>query len=377
METRKIQSVGGGTYTVSLPRAWADSEGVEAGDVVNLHTRIDGVLMVQTRQVDDGSLGQVTIPVSEENPAWIEQALRAAYAAGATEVALDSETTFASEQRRAAERTARNLTGVSIVEESDASIVVRTSLDPREVSVRQSLRQLNYVALSMHRDATDALLGDASPERLTGRDEQADRLYALIERSFVRGLARLDETDALGVTRSELYELWLTARELERVADHAEAIAAIAAASDSRRSTTERAPSVSESPPSSSERTSPTRDRTRIETLASISRGIVSDAVGIIVGDLAAETARRVLIDRDRLRESLETSDRKLLTSADPDVALVRSLTRIRRTAECGGNVAELALQCAVRRDDLRAPAGHAGPRDLSPGGVVGIDRER
>ncbi|MGQ4557058.1 PhoU domain-containing protein [Halobellus sp. GM3] len=347
MDTRKIQSVGGGTYTVSLPKAWAEAQGLSAGDTVNLHTHVDDVLAIQAREDTEQPPGRVVVEVGQDDVAPLEQTLRAAYTAGASEVVLRSEATFTAEQRRAIDEVVRNLTGISVVEESDDEITAQTPLDPGEVSVRQSVRQLSFVARSMHRDATAVLTDGAAPESLLGRDEQADRLYALIERSFVRGLARLDEVDALGLTRPALFELWLTARELERVGDHAEQIAALAADGGVRLSSA---------------------DRDRIETAAQAAREAVSDAVGVVVGDRAPDSARRALRSRDRVRAAVNPVDGGGRDLADADARSVLALERVRRTAEHGGNIAEIALQGAVRRGELSASDSEAAAWSGSDG---------
>ncbi|WP_311171497.1 phosphate uptake regulator PhoU [Halobellus ordinarius] len=336
METRKIQSVGGGTYTVSLPRKWAESQGLDAGDVVNLHTHIDGVVAIQTEGEIDELPEEITVGVEHADAESLEQIVRAAYAAGASEVTLRSDEGFTSEQRRVVERTVQNLTGVSVVEERDGSIRLVTPLDPGEISVHQSVRQLRFVALSMHRDATAALTGAKPPESLAGRDEQADRLYALIERSFGRGLSRLDEVDALGVTRSELFELWLTTRELERVADHAEGLTTVAATTDARMTDTAR------------ERTA---------ALAERAREVVADAVSVVVGDLDVGVAQRVLSDRDAVLAALDALEADSEPPANADLRYRLAYDRLRRTVEHGGNIAELALRRAIRRGELDVTA--------------------
>jgi len=49
METRKLQEVGGGTFTVSIPRAWAENNGFEVGMELQLYTHRDGSILVDLR----------------------------------------------------------------------------------------------------------------------------------------------------------------------------------------------------------------------------------------------------------------------------------------------------------------------------------------
>ncbi|MFB6188950.1 MAG: PhoU domain-containing protein [Halapricum sp.] len=330
METRKIQSVGGGTYTVSLPKDWAESAGIAAGTVVDLHTHIDDLLVIQPQERQEEGSATVEITLADEDATFVERTLRAAYAVGVREVVLDAPDGIDPSQRRTVERVTRTLTGVAIVEESDTKLVVRTMLDAEEVSVRQSVRQLQFVTLSMHREATQALTGQTRVENPHERDDQADRLYALVDRYFERGLARLDEIDHLGVTRPDLFTLWLTARELERIADHAERIARLGATVTPSAST-----------------------GAELTRLADAARQTVSDAVRVAIGDADATVAREALDRRGRVREDAADLERRLFESDDSDYRLARVLDSLSRTAEHGGNIAELGLQRVIRDGEL------------------------
>lgn len=345
METRKIQSVGSGTYTVSLPKEWAESQDVATGDIVTLHTHIDGVLVIQTEEDEDDVCRRITVPVTEDDTRILEQTLRAAYVAGTKEVILDGTGPFTADQRRVVNDVAQNLSGVTVTKESETKITVRTLLDAEEVSVRQSVRQLKFVALSMHRDATAALTDGANHGDLKDRDDQADRLYAMIDRSFARGLERLDEMDALGATRPELFELWATTRELERIADHAEAIGISASRTDDSAEGTLT---------------------DEIETIGKEAREIVAEATSVIIGDMGAETARQTLNRRNQVCEDISTLERQLIESSADAPHLCRILHRLRRTAEHGGNIAELAIQKAIRQDEMKERGQEAGNEEES-----------
>jgi phosphate uptake regulator len=347
MDTRKIQTVGGATYTVSLPPESAKSQYIAAGDTVNLHSHIDGVLVIQAQECEDEVAGKTSIQVAHDDTHFLEQTLRAAYAAGAKDVKLHANETFTPEQRRIIDQVARNLPGVSVIEESDTRITIRTLLDTDEVSVRQSVRQLKFVALSMHQDATAALTEDHNTGNLNNRDNQADRLYAIIDRSFARGLTRLDEVDALGMTRPELFELWATARELERVADHAESIGTAAS------------------------RIQGSVEGALLEEACDIAREareIVAEAVSVVVGDTDAEAAQQALAARDQVRRDITAFERQLseLSTGGDRFPLV--LDRLRRTAEHGGNIAELGLRPVTHRDNRIEPLQDTGEQDDTPG---------
>ena len=327
METRKVQTVGNGTYTVSLPKEWAESQGVTAGDTVTLHDHIDGVLAVQTEDGCDADAPPVA-RVESTDAEVIERALRAAYAAGAREVTLERDEPPTPAQRRVVERIARGRIGMSVAAESETATTVRIMLDSAEVSLSQSLRQLAFVVRSIHENAIEALAStpDASP--VGSRDGQVDRLAAMIERSVSLGAADLGEVDALGATRPELFESWTAMRELCRFREAAGEIGAAAASL--------------ERPPTESQLAS-------CREVGRAVREVVADGVAVVVGDEGAAVARDAIGELRETRERLDAFDRRL-DEAGADAAEIRRASRaLRRTAECGGDIAEVGLRRAIR----------------------------
>jgi phosphate uptake regulator len=343
-ETRKIQEVGGGTYTVSLPKGWTRSEGLEAGETVTIHTHSDGLLVVQARERESETRRRIAVSTEEDDAAErVERLIRSAYAAGVLEVELDPEGTLSETDRDAIDRVTRTLPGATIASESADRAVVRTVLDAEEVSIHQSLRQLLFVASSMHRDAVAGATDPAAPELESARDDQADRLFALVDRHVTRAFDRLETADALCTPRPDLFELWMTARELERVADHAVDIAG------------EPDPEDGPMDPDLAE---------RLRTFGRRSRDVVEDATSVMIGDADLSSARRALAARDRLREEFSTFERTLFESDAAGFRTVRVLRCLSRTIEHGGNVAEIAVRSAIRRDEYADPPSDASRRD-------------
>ena len=336
MQTRKLQKVGGSTYTVSIPKRWARDHGLDAGDEVHLYGHGDGSLVVRGSETDGGRLDGVRIAVECEGGEAVERALRAAYASGFEEIELVAEDGFSDDQRRTASSLAKTLVGTEVVEESDDRLAVRNLLDPDDVSVRQSLIQLEFVALSMHRSATAAATERANADHVPGRDDEADRLCAMITRHFRRSLTDFGELDRLGLDRTELVEFRLAARQLERVADHAVDIARTARALDS--------PNESETP----DELAPLRDD--LESVADASRRVVDEATDALLDGDAAETAHGALDLRDEAVADGEALNRALFERASDDAYRLTTVAdSLVRTAECGGNVAEVAVQSAIR----------------------------
>ena len=50
METRKVQVTGGSTYTVSLPKDWANQNDVSGGSVVEFYPEEDSLLLTPRRE---------------------------------------------------------------------------------------------------------------------------------------------------------------------------------------------------------------------------------------------------------------------------------------------------------------------------------------
>ena len=332
MESRKVQTVGNGTYTVSLPKEWAESQGVTSGDTVTLHDHIDGVLAVQTGNGDDGDVPVARIESAD--PEMIERGLRAAYAAGVREVALERAESLAVDQRRVVERVARSRIGMSVAAESETATTVRIMLDSTEVSVSQSLRQIAFAVRSVHRDAVEALAAPPDSSPTDSRDGQVDRLAAMIDRSASRGMADLGEVDALGTTRSELFESWTAMRELCRFRDAAADVGSAAASLDT--------------PPS----------EPRLETCREVGRTVreaVSDGVSVALGDEGPDIARAAIGDLSRACDEIDALDRELDEAGSGAAELRRVSRALRRTAERGGDVAEIGLRRAVRcRETIR-----------------------
>lgn len=331
METRKAQLTGGSTYTVSLPKEWANEIGLETGDTLRLFPR-DRTLIIQPT-VGDEDRWTVEVAVDDRSKHEARRMVQALYTTGYDQITLSSSTDLR-DHRRVISATARELIGLETLESTDSHVTLQSLLDAATVSVQQSTVQLEQVACSMHEDAITALLNqdDDLADHVIDRDDQVDRLYAMVSRHFQRSLVNLQETEELDLDQSELYDYQTTARQLERVADHAEKIATLS--------------TQFENPP--------TELADEIEATARSARNIVEQAANTIIGESTIDAAYDALERRDELTADLETLERDL---HERDIAeshvIALTLDSLMRTAEYGGNIAETAIQRAAREGRL------------------------
>lgn len=333
METRKVQLSGGTTYTVSLPKAWAQEHGINSGSVLTLHPNGDGSLLVEATGGRDALERTTTVDVSTDADAEIRQRIRAAHTIGMDSITLVDTMGHPDDRRQLVERALTGLSGFEVLEASDNRIRLTNLIDAENVDVRKSTLRLRLVMLAMHRDATTAVLegDDELARRVVRRDDEADKLFAMITRHFRRSLSDLHEVEKLTWNRDDLFEYYYAARQFERVADHATKIAGFALDSDA---------------------SIPAEHASILPELAAASRQVVDDAADVILTDAGLETASGAIAKRDRLMDRLADLDRDLYDHDVPGEAYVLGLLldSFRRTAEYGSNVAEVGIQQETRR---------------------------
>lgn len=334
METRKVQLSGGTTYTVSLPKKWAQEHGIDAGSVLALHTNGDSSLLVETTSDPATTERTATIDVSTATDNALQQRILALHAVGVDSVTLTDSTGHGADRRQVIEETLQELSGFELLEVSDHRIHLTNLIDAENVDVRKSVLRLRLATLAMHRDAVAAVIEDDDDlaRRVVSRDSEADKLFAMVTRHFRRSLADLHEVKKLAHSRDELFEYYYTARQFERIADHAEKMAQFALEPDAAI---------------------PEEYTGELSELGNMTRSVIDDAADAILTDSDVGTAHSALAKRDRLMDRREELDRNLYDHDVPSEAYVLGLLldSLRRSAEYGVNIATVAIQQVTREN--------------------------
>jgi len=329
METRKVQVTGGSTYTVSLPKDWATTNGVGAGEVIEFHAEGD-LLLLRPQDEEEYTRGVLDITdLTDEHE--LTRAVMTMYVSGFDVITLETEQMSAG-QRRTIRDATQGLVGLEVIEETGDEIVLQDLLDSSELSIQNAVTRMRLVSLAMLEDAVEALVTDDDDlaHDVIERDDDVDRLWYMTSRVFRTVLRNPTEASDIGFSRETCFDLQSSARQLERIADHATKIAGLALDTDGIPD------NVAE----------PLRE---LHQEASTVPDTAMDALLTDDPDGAVELANEA-------RGSMETVEKRVRNVDDeihefePQLAHVLGLVTdsLSRTADYGTNIAESALQKAA-----------------------------
>ena len=331
METRKVQVTGGSTYTVSLPKEWATENGVSSGTTVEFYA--EGDLLLLTPQREDGhTIG--TLDISElEADHELRRAVMTMYVSGFDVINLTTDRMTAS-QRRTIRDATQGLVGLEVIEEMPKKMVLQDLLDSSELSIENAIVRMRLVALTMLEDAVEALLSDDDElaNDVMERDDDVDRLWYMTSRVFRTVLRNPTASEEVGFPRETCFDFQSSARQLERIADHATKIARLSL-------------EVGEIPEEAAQPLRKLREEVaRVPDTA-------MDALLAEDPEAAVELASKARAHVDVIDERVREVDKKI-HEFDPQLAQVLGLVvdSLSRTADYGVNIAESALQKAAPR---------------------------
>ena len=323
---RKVQLTGGSTYTVSLPKEWADSQGIKPGTTVRLHVD-DETAVMTTLDNEEAGTGEITLDATGQDPAALARSVAAGYMAGCETVHVENLRNTTT--RRAVTRSIRRLVGFEVMTAQQSELTARAMLDVADLSPAQTLTQVQRTALDMHAEAFEALVeaNGTLGEQVAGQDDTVDRLFALLSRRFQQSLVAPTVTS--GGHRSA-FEYYIAARQLERVADHAQKVAALTGR-------------IGQPPPADIAES--------FVSLGSRSRELVSNAIGGLLEPDNDTALDGVVGEAERLREDLAAFDEQLYDRSLADGYLLGlAVDSLVRTTEYGVNIAEAGLRAGYRQ---------------------------
>ncbi|HEX2066165.1 MAG TPA: phosphate uptake regulator PhoU, partial [Candidatus Thermoplasmatota archaeon] len=224
MELRKLQVTGGSTHVVSLPKKWVDRNHLGRSDTVAIHEEPDGSLLLVPHSNSKPPPRTLDVHLPEAPAAEeVVRRLVGAYLAGADEIVVRSPGRMEARTRQAVRDISRALVGVEILEEGPQTMTLQDLVGVADMDLRKTLTRMQRIARLMFDDALRALeardAGLAADVRR--RDDELDRLLWMVSKQMHALLEQPRLAAKLNARPAEALNLFLAARSLERMGDHA------------------------------------------------------------------------------------------------------------------------------------------------------------
>jgi len=223
LELRKVQETRSGTFFVTLPKDWAERNGISRGSVVSASVSPNGRLVIDPRYNLESTPQTVVIKPS----AHLSREIIINYLLGYDVIGIEARDRITIEQRETIKEVSSRLIGLEITEEDHTKIVMQCLLEPSALPPEKILRREHLITSGMYRDAVTALLeGDVQLARgVMARDNEADRLYFLLVRILRTVTQNPSLSERLGVYPIDCLDYRLTASLVESVGDQSSQIA--------------------------------------------------------------------------------------------------------------------------------------------------------
>lgn len=223
MESRKIQEVKGSFY-VYLPKNWCAKTKLKGGSEVNVQELEDGSLIILSNKESKRSL-EATLDIENCDHHMAHVMLLSSYIVGLDQMNLTSTKEISLEFREDIEKAVRSMIGIEVVDETDKSISIKdisegTSIRP---IIRRLLNTTGYILNSVVR-----ILGNGDQKEaqvIINRDDDVDRYNWLVQRMVHLILENPSLARELNILPIEGLHYSHITRYIERIADHAVAIA--------------------------------------------------------------------------------------------------------------------------------------------------------
>ncbi|HEU13239.1 MAG: PhoU domain-containing protein [Thermoplasmata archaeon] len=230
MEYRKIQKIGGSSYSITLPKEWIQRNNLREGSTVFIEITEFNDLLVKARREVESIENEYVIDYREGYGFdYLLRKIISIYLSGVNRIIIRSSSIFSDEVRRAVEKSKELLIGIEVIEESTNEIILQDLSKIEELPMQKMISRLLFMGESMVRDAGKSIMENDNllARDVIGRDLQIDRIYHLIAKQFYLALKFPDILSHIDLDILKAFNIRTIAKNVERICDHAEKIASL------------------------------------------------------------------------------------------------------------------------------------------------------
>ncbi|RLG52593.1 MAG: hypothetical protein DRN96_02350 [Thermoproteota archaeon] len=224
---RRLQVVGRSTLAVTLPSEWVKRLKLKKGEEVALIVHENSLTVMPLRRGEREKVAEISI---DRDRIILERQLLTHYLSGYTTIVIRSHRPLTLDEKQSIGRLLSRLAGLEIVEEKADLVVIKDISDPTVLPVKQVIKKMHEIALSMQMDAVTSLIkcDRMLAEDVISRDKIVDRLYFLVVKQLRAASADPLLAAKLNITPLECLDLRTIAKSIENMGDYAEEIGALA-----------------------------------------------------------------------------------------------------------------------------------------------------
>lgn len=230
-EIRKVQKTGGSTYIISLPKHWVEENRISPGDGLVVKRREDSTLQIFPPTVQEEKKAvEATIKISQsDDPYKLARKVVSLYLVGYQVIHMIAEGRLSQQQRDVIKSYVREkLVGAELIADSPSEMTIQVLLSYPELSVKDALRRMFFIASSMQKDAISALesLDRNTAEEVIRLDNEVDRFSMYVIRQIKLAVQDPRSIKEIGLRNArDCLGYRLIVKSVERIADHAALIA--------------------------------------------------------------------------------------------------------------------------------------------------------
>ncbi|MDA4122298.1 MAG: phosphate uptake regulator PhoU [Thaumarchaeota archaeon] len=221
MDTRKVLEMGGGTVLISLPKGWAQRNGIAKGTSVLVEEMGPRRLMVTPMSGKEEQAKTVLIEYPNESQAHLVNDVTGAYLIGSDSIKIQGKQMISREDRERMKTLIRRLVGLEIMDEDSKSMTLQFLPEPSALDPEKIVRRMSSLTQGMIRDTGEAL-ANADEKMLSlivERDDEVDRLYFLLVRAIRTATIDPALAERYDLTPVECLDYRVLATALESLGD--------------------------------------------------------------------------------------------------------------------------------------------------------------
>ena len=217
MHQRKIQLIGGSTYSVSLPKEWVLKNSLKEQSIVSIQLKGDNSLSINPQHHPE-KIRTSRIELSiDEYGRNIGQVLFSLYYSGFEDIILNSSAEITHEIKLSIQKRINYMSGTEIIYEDAHTIKLKVLLDSRKLNIHQLFFRVALLICS----SLDSLENNLSKESLDLNEQEVDRLYHLLAKILSLSSLRPEILTSSQVEHSShIVPYSLIAKRLENIADN-------------------------------------------------------------------------------------------------------------------------------------------------------------